>query len=307
MFKKRARPQGVATPRSESPVVRSRNGSSTPLVQDDGDQDDQSSNLSETLEELIALRKLKRATGGIELDKLNSGERRKRRKEGDEEDQDPSGERLNADGTIEGTQGGLSHQTRGDGEVKSIAKRVVNNDAFTGQTNTVDVDKHMMAYIESELKKRKGTQDFDTELEMRRLDPRDELFQVAEKYRVEKQEPADEGSVTLSAAMLTAIPEIDLGIDRKLKNIEETEKAKRKLADQKMAAKTEDQTEFAADRFYRARRPLESDADALAKARREAAGEIVEETRAPKQRREMATDDLALSRFKQRQQQQLRK
>ncbi|KAK4049369.1 hypothetical protein OIV83_004101, partial [Microbotryomycetes sp. JL201] len=246
MFKKRARPQGVApVSRSESPLAAS-DSASTPLEQDNNDGADE--NLSETLEELIALRKLKRATGGIELDKLNAGDRKKRRKEGD------SGEQVTADGMVEGTHGGLRDRVRdgtpGD-DAKSLTRRVVNNDNFTGQTNTVDVDKHMMAYIESELKKRKGTQDIDTEQEMRRLDPRDELFKVAEKYRIEKKEPAEEGSVTLSAAMLTAIPEIDLGIDRKLKNIEDTEKAKRALAEQRMkdaAAKEQEENGFAADR-----------------------------------------------------------
>ena len=43
---------------------------------------------------------------------------------------------------------------------------------------------------------------------------------------------------------------------------------------------------------YRARRPLESDADALAKARREAAGEVVEDESKPYRRKETATDDL---------------
>ena len=70
-----------------------------------------------------------------------------------------------------------------------------------------------MAYIESELKKRKGTTDaIDTAQEIRSLDPRDELYKIAEKYKVEKQQ-VEEGNVTLSAAMLTAIPEVDLGIE----------------------------------------------------------------------------------------------
>lgn len=101
---------------------------------------------------------------------------------------------------------------------------------------------------------------------------------------------------------------------RKLKNIEDTEKAKRRLAEEKEAAKLQaDDEEFAADRcesapvhrlastadvqlltVYRARRPLESDADALAKARREAAaGEAPEPSKrhGGSGRRELATDD----------------
>lgn len=70
-----------------------------------------------------------------------------------------------------------------------------------------------MAYIEEELRKRKGENEpIDVEKEVASLDPRDALYQVAEKYRIEKKQ-VEEGNVTLSAAMLTAIPEVDLGIE----------------------------------------------------------------------------------------------
>lgn len=108
----------------------------------------------------------------------------------------------------------------------------------------------------------------------------------------------------------------------RLKNIEETEKAKRILFEEKQKGTEEDN--FAADRckiellflnpkistydffsfflVYRARRPLESDSDALAKARKAAAGEPIEQKK-PKHmggKREMATDDQVLDRFKKR-------
>lgn len=62
---------------------------------------------SETLEELLALRRLKRSTAGLELDRLNSGERKKRPKptkisEGGEE-----GVVVTSSGMLEGTGGGL--------------------------------------------------------------------------------------------------------------------------------------------------------------------------------------------------------
>jgi hypothetical protein len=72
-----------------------------------------------------------------------------------------------------------------------------------------------MAYIEDELRKRRGagsSSDFDSEKELRALDPRDALYTIAEKYRVEKAR-TEEGNVQLSTAMLTAIPEVDLGIE----------------------------------------------------------------------------------------------
>lgn len=94
----------------------------------------------------------------------------------------------------------------------------------------------------------------------------------------------------------------------RLRNIEDTEKAKRVLFEDK--AKGEEEDTFAADRceslpppfvvqiltlysaVYRARRPMESDADALAKARKVAAGEAAEKQKiAGVGRRELATDD----------------
>lgn len=56
---------------------------------------------SETLEELIALRKLKRATGGIDLERLNEGEKKKRRKVVDADG------KVTEDGMVEGTHGGM--------------------------------------------------------------------------------------------------------------------------------------------------------------------------------------------------------
>lgn len=64
--------------------------------------------LSETLDELIALRKLKRATGGIDLERLNAGEKKKRRKVTINED----GSKITEDGMIEGTQGGIKGKDR---------------------------------------------------------------------------------------------------------------------------------------------------------------------------------------------------
>lgn len=74
------------------------------------------------------------------------------------------------------------------------------------------------------------------------------------------------------------------------------------MFEEKQKGKEEDN--FAADRFYRSRRNLESDSDALAKARKAAAGEPNLEQKKPRHmgggKREMATDDQFLDRFKKR-------
>ena len=65
-----------------------------------------------------------------------------------------------------------------------------------------------MAYIEENLKLRQGIQARSSENKQR---SKDDLFDLPSKYKVEK--PADEGNVTNSLAMLTAIPEVDLGME----------------------------------------------------------------------------------------------
>lgn len=44
-------------------------------------------------------------------------------------------------------------------------------------------------------------------------DPYAELFSIPDKYRLKQEKTQDEGSVTNSLAMLTAIPEVDLGME----------------------------------------------------------------------------------------------
>lgn len=62
---------------------------------------------SETLEELLALRRLKRSTAGLELDRLNSGERKKRPKPTPGADAAEGGVVALSNGMLEGTNGGL--------------------------------------------------------------------------------------------------------------------------------------------------------------------------------------------------------
>ena len=69
-----------------------------------------------------------------------------------------------------------------------------------------------MAYIEENLKIRsKPREEGDKK---KPLDPQEALYQVPERWKVEqKKTTAEEGSITNSMAMLTAIPEVDLGME----------------------------------------------------------------------------------------------
>lgn len=128
MFKKKARPQGVA------PIASKRDSpplSSVSAAVGEGEEDNVSlvravitlssvlikiTSYSETLEEMIALRKLKRATGGIDLERLNAGEqKKKRRKVASADGGDVT--KVTDSGMIEGTQGGIMGKDRVRDEV----------------------------------------------------------------------------------------------------------------------------------------------------------------------------------------------
>lgn len=68
-----------------------------------------------------------------------------------------------------------------------------------------------MAYIEENLKIRSRPLE-PAEDELGPADPHDELYHVSERWKTDKK-VTDEGSVTNSLAMLTAIPEVDLGME----------------------------------------------------------------------------------------------
>lgn len=110
-----------------------------------------------------------------------------------------------------------------------------------------------MAYIEENLKIRSRPRDDSEGKDKGPVDPQEALYQLADRWKVDKQKPTDDGSVTNSISMLTAIPEVDLGMEcvvihvrfiafshcapwsnsTRLKNIEETEKAKRVVAEER--------------------------------------------------------------------------
>ena len=107
------------------------------------------------------------------------------------------------------------------------ARRAVRTNNFTQQTNALDVDKHMygpsfltcasssdsrihaprMAYIEENLRVRRQQDPSDPSTR----DAKDD-FTLSERWKTERK-TANEGSVTNSLAMLTAIPEVDLGME----------------------------------------------------------------------------------------------
>ncbi|CAO3633005.1 unnamed protein product [Cunninghamella blakesleeana] len=187
--------------------------------------------VSETIEELQEIRRLRRKHGGVDAEKLLKGEKKKVKVK-----------KPVDDGSWNLQTGGLVDKdtfSAGKGAAEDDGKgKKVRLDTFTSQTNKLDVDKHMMNYIESEIRKKRG-EDYVPENEDEKEDEKEGLKDIYEElYHLPDRlkfatEAVKEGNVQHSTQMLTAIPEVDLGISAQLRNIEETERAKRKLMESK--------------------------------------------------------------------------
>ncbi|KAJ3297489.1 hypothetical protein HK104_000448 [Borealophlyctis nickersoniae] len=222
---------GAATPDVTS-EASPRAGDGTPPVGDD--------DVSSIVQEALELRRYRRRLPGIDVQELSRGDKKKRKVE-KEVDDDPwklkSGGGLVDLKDIRGKQFG--------------ADTTGGSSAFATESNAMDTERLMQEYIDRELKKRKGRGEEEEEAKPANsapADPRDELYTIPENLQT-KTKVVSEGNVTLSASMLTAIPEVDLGIGVKLKNIEETERAKRKILEGK-GSEGRDSVLVAADRFW---------------------------------------------------------
>ncbi|KAG1473786.1 hypothetical protein G6F56_000752 [Rhizopus delemar] len=178
---------------------------------------------SSTIEEFHEIRKLRRKQGGIDAERLLKGVEKKRIKEKKPDSWSQTGGLLASD----------AYRAKLVEEEDINKTKKLKLDSFTTQTNKLDVDKHMMEYIEAEMKKKKGyTSQEELEEEYKDkgfVDIYEELYRLPDQLKGEQKTTESEGNVQLSSQMLTAIPEVDLGINTRLQNIEETERAKRKL------------------------------------------------------------------------------
>ncbi|CAO3698894.1 hypothetical protein G6F70_008164 [Rhizopus microsporus] len=225
--------------------------------------------VSAAIEEFHEIRKLRRKQAGIDAEKLSKGLEKKIKKKKQQEGWNIS----------------VEPKSKLDDDEFSTSKKL-KLDSFTTQTNTLDVDKHMMEYIETEMKKRRGytpedDEEEDDEKNKGFHDIYEELYRIPDRLKGEQKVTESEGNVQLSSQMLTAIPEVDLGIDTRLQNIEETEKAKRRLIDetQKLEQEKKDEEPFVPANFEK---------------------QIHHEFRPRLNQKLMATDEQAVARFKKR-------
>lgn len=102
---------------------------------------------------------------------------------------------------------------------------------FSVETNKRDEDEEMMRFIEEQLSKRKGAQsskgDESAHNSKNYLSPEEAALRAVPDHLRESSTKRSEEM--LSNQMLSGIPEVDLGIETKIKNIEATEEAKLRL------------------------------------------------------------------------------
>ncbi|XP_038063934.1 telomere length and silencing protein 1 homolog [Patiria miniata] len=116
---------------------------------------------------------------------------------------------------------------------------------FAAETNRRDEDAEMMKYIEIELAKKKGRGGDDESDEGKKKGEKlktaeDKLYELPDHLKVESKKKSEE---MLSNQMLSGIPEVDLGIDSKIANIEATEDAKQQHIEERRSKK-KDVTSF---------------------------------------------------------------
>ncbi|XP_076943358.1 protein COP1 SUPPRESSOR 2-like [Bidens hawaiensis] len=138
-------------------------------------------------------------------------------------------------------------KAEGDGEKDDL----VLQDTFAQETAVMDEDPHMLKYIEQELAKKKGKNiDVTNQVENDIKHAEDELYKIPEHLKVKRR-----NSEESSTQWTTGIAEIQLPIEFKLKNIEETEAAKKLLQEKRLMgrAKTESTipSSYSADYFQR--------------------------------------------------------
>ncbi|CAM0873389.1 unnamed protein product [Alopecurus aequalis] len=207
---------------------------------------------------------------------------------------------------------GSSARGRGGGGAGAASEAgkedLVLQDTFAQETAVTIEDPNMLRYVENELLKKRGK-----EIELNDKDDKDEvdeLYVVPDHLKARKKNMEES-----STQWTTGIAEVQLPIEYKLRNIEETEAAKKLLQEKRLAGKTKSDanipSSYSADYFHRGRdyaENLRREHPELYKGQdssqaNETGGKPTDSNNPggpPAGRREAATDELLLQRFRKR-------
>ncbi|KAL1816471.1 hypothetical protein ACET3Z_019045 [Daucus carota] len=192
-------------------------------------------------------------------------------------------------------------------EVDGENDELVLQDTFAQETAVMVEDPNMLRYVEQELAKKRGKVIDDVnQVENEIKHAEDELYKIPEHLKVKRR-----NSEESSTQWTTGIAEIQLPIEYKLRNIEETEAAKKLLQEKRLMGRTKTDSgipsSYSADYFQRGK-------DYAEKLRREHP-QLYKEKDPQKDglearpndsnpdaavRRQAATDEIMLERFRKR-------
>eukprot|EP00741_Cyanophora_paradoxa_P008998 tig00001424_g8711.t1 len=127
----------------------------------------------------------------------------------------------------EGPKYGLQKRKAADADEKDMTQL---ESTFTTQQDTAEVDEHMEKFIQEEMARRRGEGGEKKKEEEKPKSREDELYTIPAHLKAKSKIVED-----TAGAWLTGIMEVQLPIDYKLKNIEETEAAKRRMIEERKA------------------------------------------------------------------------
>ncbi|KAJ9141466.1 hypothetical protein P3X46_032003 [Hevea brasiliensis] len=196
----------------------------------------------------------------------------------------------------------VAEKNDGDGEKEEL----VLQDTFAQETAVMVEDPNMLKYVEQELAKKSGKNiDATNQVENDLKRAEDELYKIPEHLKVKRR-----NSEESSTQWTTGIAEVQLPIEYKLRNIEETEAAKKLLQEKRLMGQAKSEfsipSSYSADYFQRGRdyaEKLRREHPELYKGRSsqdDGAGAKPAENNADATRREAATDEFMLERFRKR-------
>ncbi|XP_047944696.1 protein COP1 SUPPRESSOR 2 isoform X1 [Salvia hispanica] len=199
---------------------------------------------------------------------------------------------------------------KNEGEIEK--DDLVLQDTFAQETAVMVEDPNMLRYVEQELAKKRGKNiDAENQVENEVQRAEDELYKIPEHLKVKKLNSEEQ-----STQWTTGIAEIQLPIEYKLRNIEETEAAKKLLQERRHVGRPKADSSipasFSADFFQRGKdyaEKLRKDHPEVHKDK--GAQETGVEARNQDSvadgagRRQAATDELMLDRFRKRERQRM--
>ena len=184
------------------------------------DDEDPTSDSEDKLQELQEIQKLRKRPKGVNVAALASGKKVTK-----------IDEFLNSDPDL------LKLKTGGLLTLEKAKKAVLEEETvgtqFSKETRVRDEDEEMRRFIEQEMEKRRrgaGKDDPNaTDAAPKYMTPEEAALASLPAHL--KRSAGQKSEEMLSSQMLSGIPEVDLGIDEKIRNIEATEAAKKKAAE----------------------------------------------------------------------------